>query len=84
MPGSCIKQLKRTDAYETYGMGAKLLRGMGWKEGDGLGKDNTGRINPIEASVATDCLGLPNSDATVRENSDRSPVVFVKAGEILR
>ena len=30
-------------------VGAKLLKKMGWKEGEGLGKDSSGILNPIEA-----------------------------------
>ena len=32
------------------GIGARLLKRMGWKEGEGLGRDSDGRKDPVEAS----------------------------------
>ena len=40
--------------------GAALMRKMGWEQGKGLGKDETGNVNPLELTVKTDKKGMPN------------------------
>jgi len=36
--------------YNKYGIGSKLVRGMGWSDGEGLGTENNkGRVHPVEA-----------------------------------
>jgi RNA-binding protein 5/10 len=39
-------------------VGAKLLKKMGWKEGEGLGKDSSGIVKPIEAKGNQSKTGL--------------------------
>lgn len=41
-----------------YGIGAKLLKGMGWRSGQGLGKEGTGIAEPIQVKVRPKNLGL--------------------------
>jgi RNA-binding protein 5/10 len=38
-------------------IGAKMMAAMGWK-GGGLGKEETGRIEPVEVQIFTDKMGL--------------------------
>lgn len=44
------------------GIGGKMLKKMGWKQGEGLGKDATGTINPIEVSRRSERAGLGAGD----------------------
>jgi len=39
------------------GVGLKLLKKLGWK-GGGLGKNETGIINPVEVTLRSDKVGL--------------------------
>ncbi|XP_069744913.1 protein SON-like isoform X2 [Narcine bancroftii] len=42
----------------TGGMGAQLMQKMGWKEGEGLGKNKNGTVEPIIVDFKTDRKGL--------------------------
>ncbi|XP_056415528.1 protein SON isoform X2 [Hyla sarda] len=42
----------------TGGRGALLMRKMGWKEGEGLGRNNEGNVDPILLDFKTDRKGL--------------------------
>uniref|UniRef100_A0A674GMI7 G-patch domain-containing protein n=1 Tax=Taeniopygia guttata TaxID=59729 RepID=A0A674GMI7_TAEGU len=39
-------------------MGAQLMRKMGWREGEGLGKNKEGSVEPIMVDFKTDRKGL--------------------------
>jgi len=41
----------------TVGMGAQLMRKMGWREGEGLGKNKEGSVEPIMVDFKTDRKG---------------------------
>lgn len=51
-------------------MGNKLLQKMGWKDGQGLGRSNQGRINIIEVESRPSTAGLGNKTATAFEPGD--------------
>ena len=38
--------------------GFKMLANMGWKDGDGLGKDKKGRVEPVQVTEKNDRVGL--------------------------
>ncbi|KAM4046417.1 protein SON isoform 2-T2 [Anomaloglossus baeobatrachus] len=42
----------------TGGRGALLMRKMGWREGEGLGRNNAGNVDPIVLDFKTDRKGL--------------------------
>lgn len=50
-------QLRKTRAINS-GMGMHLLQKMGWKPGEGLGKNNEGQLEPLALDVKTDKKGL--------------------------
>lgn len=41
----------------TGGMGAQLMQKMGWREGEGLGKNKNGTVEPIVVDFKTDRKG---------------------------
>lgn len=50
--------LKSDQMLKTYGVGAKLLSKMGYKQGEGLGRDGKGIVNPIETVTRPKGVGL--------------------------
>ncbi|KXS21412.1 TFP11-domain-containing protein [Gonapodya prolifera JEL478] len=44
------------------GIGSKLLRAMGWKPGQGLGKDRAGMVKPIDVKLRPQRAGLGTID----------------------
>jgi hypothetical protein len=48
------------------GRGFALLEKMGWKKGQGLGRSNTGAIEPVAAMVKTDMGGLASTEEKYR------------------
>ena len=58
--------LKKTKAIEG-GIGKHLLKLMGWKEGDGLGKNKQGQLHPILPTVKLDTKGLSSEGEKVRD-----------------
>eukprot|EP00808_Paulinella_micropora_P005401 g38451.t1 len=51
--------------------GHKLLKAMGWKEGEGLGKEGTGIVAPVQAQLKADNGGVGTSDPSeVRADDD--------------
>ena len=42
----------------TESPGISLMMKMGWSSGQGLGKEGTGDVNPLQLSVKTDRKGL--------------------------
>jgi len=47
------------------GFGEFLLKKMGWSEGDGLGKNRNGEVNPLTLDIKQDKRGLIASDEAV-------------------
>nr|CAI5838941.1 unnamed protein product [Callosobruchus analis] len=56
------KDQLQTAAPVTGGMGMHLLQKMGWKPGEGLGKEKTGTLEPLLLDVKLDKRGLVSSD----------------------
>jgi hypothetical protein len=44
------------------GIGGQMLKRMGWKQGEGLGKDATGQVNAIEVTRRSERAGLGAED----------------------
>ena len=42
-----------------------MLRKMGWREGDGLGKDRSGEVDPLQLDIKMDKKGLISAEEMV-------------------
>jgi len=47
---------------EQNNIGNRIMKKMGWKEGTGLGKDNSGMVAPVEVQLRSDRAGLGSLD----------------------
>ena len=57
-PSVCFVQDVFTNAAPVKsGIGMLLLQKMGWKHGEGLGKNNEGRVDPLMLDVKVDRKG---------------------------
>jgi RNA-binding protein 5/10 len=58
---------------ETLGennIGNKLLRAMGWQQGEGLGRQSTGMTAPVQVQMRADRAGLGAEGAVVGTAED--------------
>ncbi|KAK2187879.1 hypothetical protein NP493_152g04028 [Ridgeia piscesae] len=49
------------------GIGMSLLQKMGWKQGEGLGKNNKGSLEPLALSVKMDRKGLSSQGENIKK-----------------
>ena len=56
---------------EKDNIGLKLLRGMGWNQGQGLGKDGQGRVDAVKQRQKKDNAGI-GSNANTRDEAFRA------------
>ncbi len=47
------------------GFGEYMLRKMGWREGEGLGKDRSGEVDPLQLDIKMDKKGLISAEEMV-------------------
>jgi hypothetical protein len=61
-------------------VGFKLMKGMGWKEGEGLGRDSDGITAPIGVEMRAERagLGLPSSSSAADYSGDNSYAAALK------
>ena len=53
------KQSQFTDAPKVSGgFGEYILRKLGWKDGEGLGKDRSGEVDPLTLDIKQDMKGM--------------------------
>lgn len=55
---------------EQFGMA--MMRGMGWKEGDGIGNNNKKCVEPIEAQRRPKGLGLGADASALKKNQEKA------------
>jgi len=53
---------------EENNVGSKLLKMMGWKEGEGLGRNSSGMTAPIEVELRSERAGLGATEKTRKED----------------
>lgn len=51
------------------GIGMALLQKMGWKQGEGLGKNNEGSVEPLALDFKTDRRGLTSTGEQMPKTS---------------
>ncbi|CAI4227625.1 unnamed protein product [Auanema sp. JU1783] len=64
---------------DSFGIGGKLLKNMGWKEGEGVGKHGQGIVNPIEAERRVAGAGLGSSGSKISHSAEASHKERVRA-----
>lgn len=55
---------------DSSNIGARMLKAMGWKEGQGLGKNNSGRIDIVHVEGKNDAAGLGSRSSTTMETGE--------------
>lgn len=68
-----------TPSGRKYGMGAAMLAKMGYKEGQGLGTDGQGILNPIETKLRPERVGLGG----VKEMTSQAKEEARRRGQLL-
>ena len=56
----------------TGGFGEYLLKKMGWNEGEGLGKEKNGEVDPLTLDIKMDKKGLMAAEEGLRGGSKNS------------
>lgn len=62
------------------GMGMHLLQKMGWRPGEGLGKEKTGTLEPLLLEVKLDKKGIVAKDEQKGKKALKPQKVIVKPG----
>ncbi|XP_078088917.1 SON DNA and RNA binding protein b [Mustelus asterias] len=65
----------------TGGMGAHLMQKMGWREGEGLGKNKNGPVEPIVVDFKTDRKGLVAEGEKTQKKSANFPIMKDLSGK---
>nr|XP_033805658.1 protein SON [Geotrypetes seraphini] len=65
----------------TGGMGAQLMRKMGWREGEGLGRNNEGNVEPILIDFKRDRKGLVAEGEKTQKKSGNLTVMKDLSGK---
>ncbi|XP_055501069.1 protein SON-like isoform X2 [Leucoraja erinacea] len=65
----------------TGGMGAQLMQKMGWREGEGLGKNKNGTVEPIVVDFKTDRKGLVAEGEKAQKKSGNFPALKDLSGK---
>ncbi|XP_062906514.1 protein SON-like isoform X1 [Mobula hypostoma] len=65
----------------TGGMGAQLMQKMGWREGEGLGKNKNGPVEPIVVDFKTDRKGLVAEGEKTQKKFGNFPILKDLSGK---
>ncbi|EPB73992.1 g-patch domain protein [Ancylostoma ceylanicum] len=60
-------------------IGSRLLKGMGWREGQGVGRNSQGIVNPIEATRRVEGAGLGAAGSRIMHGAEATHQERVRA-----
>ncbi|KAI5967109.1 hypothetical protein KGF57_000538 [Candida theae] len=72
-PTAALNELDTPDEYAKYGIGALLMRKMGYEDGKGLGNGSSGIVAPLDAQANKGRLGVGGKPPLQKDKESKTP-----------